>query len=407
MGWSRRGRGQRKGRGWEVFACLKCLLAAHSVCLVSLQVPLSQSSPLGSSDSFSPYRRVLAELDQRDPQALPFSDPYYLSSPSPAYGLHPPPLSVPYPAFHQAQDAFPSSSPSAAPPKPPPPPHFPLMTSHLPLKTRSSTFQPCLTDHPLRHHSHFPASSRLGVNGSPPSQLEHENLYYEIVGEPPAYPGLARPWPSCPPPEYLATFNASYGVFERPWRQTHLPPAASSLQPILKNSQLQIQSMPPAVTRQEPIYVNVPFPEPSLVSPTPSPPPEASHPRSHSDPGAPQALPQPSRPPLPQKQKLAWGYTPSGQHRQLMDVLPCSRAVWQFYRPPSACWGHPSYGPEPIITYDGPTPHVGSQASAPLQKLDESSPQYGNVERREGSPSGCYLGPSWTVYAEGQTHSYC
>lgn len=390
-----------------MFTCLKCLLAAHSVCLVSLQVPLSQSSPLGSSDSFSPYRRVLAELDQRDPQALPFSDPYHLSSPSPAYGLHPPPLSVPYPAFRQPQDAFPSSSPSAAPPKPPPPPHFPIMTGHLPLKTRSSTFQPCLMDHPLRHHSHFPASSRLGVSGSPPSQLEHENLYYEIVGEPPAYPGLARPWPSCPPPEYLATFNASYGVFERPWRQSHLPLAASSLQPILKNSQLQIQSMPPAVTRQEPIYVNVPFPEPSSVSPTPSPPPEAAHPRSHSDPGAPQALPQPSRPPLPQKQKLAWGYTPSGQHRQLMDVLPCSRAVWQFYRPPSACWGHPSYGPEPIITYDGPAPRSGSQASAPLQKLDETSPQYGNVERREGSPSGCYLGPSWTVYAEGQTHSYC
>ncbi|XP_026535206.1 rho GTPase-activating protein 33-like [Notechis scutatus] len=371
------------------------------------QVPLSQSSPLGSSDSFSPFRRVLAELDQRDP---PFSDPYHLSSLSPAYGLHPPPppLSAPYPAFRQPQDAFPSSSPSAAPPKPPPPPHFPIMTGHLPLKTRSSTFQPCLTDHPLRPHSHFPVSSRPGVNGSPPSQLEHENLYYEIVGEPPAYPGLARPWPSCPPPEYLATFNASYGVFERPWRQAHLPPAASSsLQPILKNSQLQIQSMPPAVTRQEPIYVNVPFPEPSFVSPTPSPPPEAAHPRSHSDPGAPQALPQPSRPPLPQKQKLAWGYTPSGQHRQLMDVLPCSRAVWQFYRPPSACWGHPSYGPEPIITYDGPAPRSGSQASAPLQKLDESSPQYGNVERREGPPSGCYLGPSWTVYAEGQTHSYC
>ncbi|KAG8143287.1 hypothetical protein E2320_000552 [Naja naja] len=165
------------------------------------QVPLSQSSPLGSSDCFSPYRRVLAELDQRDPQALPFSEPYHLSSLSPAYGLHPPPppLSVPYPAFRQPQDAFPSSSPSAAPPKPPPPPHFPIMTSHLPLKTRSSTFQPCLTDHPLQPHSHFPASSRPGVNGSPPSQLEHENLYYEIVGEPPAYPGLARPWPSCPP----------------------------------------------------------------------------------------------------------------------------------------------------------------------------------------------------------------
>uniref|UniRef100_A0A8C6XWM9 Rho GTPase activating protein 33 n=1 Tax=Naja naja TaxID=35670 RepID=A0A8C6XWM9_NAJNA len=204
--------------------------------------------------------------------------------------------------------------------------------------------RPCLTDHPLRPHSHFPASSRPESMGAP-SQLEHENLYYEIVGEPPAYPGLARPWPSCPPPEYLATFNASYGVFERPWRQAHLPPAASSLQPILKNSQLQIQSMPPAVTRQEPIYVNVPFPEPSLVSPTPSPPPEAAHPRSHSDPGAPQALPQPSRPPLPQKQ---------------------NRAVWQFYRPPSACWGHPSYGPEPIITYDGPTSRLGSQASTVL-----------------------------------------
>uniref|UniRef100_A0A8C5REX0 Rho-GAP domain-containing protein n=1 Tax=Laticauda laticaudata TaxID=8630 RepID=A0A8C5REX0_LATLA len=372
------------------------------------QVPLSQSSPLGSSDSFSPFRRVLAELDQRDPQAIPFSDPYHLSSLSPAYGLHPPPpLLAPYPAFRQPQDAFPSSSPSAAPPKPPPPPHFPIMTGHLPLKTRSSTFQPCLT---LVGEAGVPVKgqrTRPGVNGSPPSQLEHENLYYEIVGEPPAYPGLARPWPSCPPPEYLATFNASYGVFERPWRQAHLPPAASSLQPILKNSQLQIQSMPPAVTRQEPIYVNVPFPEPSFISPTPSPPPEAAHPRSHSDPGAPQALPQPSRPPLPQKQKLAWGYTPSGQHRQLMDVLPCSRAVWQFYRPPSACWGHPSYGPEPIITYDSSAPHLGSQASAPLQKLDESSPQYGNVERREGPPSGCYLGPSWTVYAEGQTHSYC
>ncbi|XP_007430617.1 rho GTPase-activating protein 33 [Python bivittatus] len=371
------------------------------------QVPLSQASPLGSSDSFSPYRRVLADLGQRDPQPLSFSDPYHLSSPSPAYSLHPPPppLSVPYPAFRQPQEAFPSSGLSAAPPKPPPPPHFPITAGHLPLKTRPSSFQPCLPDHPLRHHGHFPP--RGGISGSPPSQLEHENLYYEIVGEPPAYPGLARPWPSCPPPEYLATFNASYGIFGRPWRQPQLPPAPSSLQPILKNSQLQIQSMSPAVTRQEPIYVNVPFPEPPLVSPTPSPPPEAAHPRSHSDPGATQALSQPSRPPLPQKQKLGWGYAPSGQYRQLMDVLPCSRAVWQFYRPPSACWGHPPYGPEPIITYDGPATRLGSQTSAPLQKLDESSPQYGNVERREGSSSGGYLGPSWTVYAEGQTHSYC
>ncbi|XP_053124352.1 rho GTPase-activating protein 33 isoform X2 [Hemicordylus capensis] len=384
------------------------------------QVPFSQTSPLGSSDSFSPYRRALADLPQRDPPPHPLPDPYHLSCQSPAspaaYSFHHqlPPLSAPYPAPRQPQDAYPLSSPSPAPPKPPPPPHFPIPSSHLPLKSRLPAFPPYLPDHPLRQHSRFPVSSRAGVNGTPPPpQLEHENLYYEIVGEPPAYPGMARPWPSCPPPEYLATFNASYGVFERPWRQAYLPPAPSSLQPILKNSRIHPQPPPVAVSQQEPIYVNVPFPEPPSVSPTSSPPPEAAHPRSHSDPGAAQPLAHHSRPPLPQKQRLGWGYPPTGQYRQLMDVLPCSRSVLQFYRPPPACWGRPPYGPEPIITYDGPPARPGSQASAPpssLRKLDEccpSPPQYGNVERREGSPSGCYLGPSWTVYTEGQTHSYC
>ncbi|XP_061452851.1 rho GTPase-activating protein 33 isoform X3 [Rhineura floridana] len=380
------------------------------------QVPLSQGSPLSSSDSFSPYRRVLADLTQRDAQAHSFSDPYHLSSQSPAspgaysFPHQPPPLSVPYPAPHQPQDPYPLTSQSPAPPKPPPPPHFPITPSHLPLKGRSPPFQSYLPDHPLRHHSRFSLSSRVGVNGTPPPQLEHENLYYEIVGEPPAYPGMARPWPSCPPPEYLATFNASYGVFERPWRQPLLPPAPSSLQPILKNPRMHPQPTPPVATRQEPIYVNVPFPDPPSITPTPSPPPEATHPRSHSDPGAAQPLSHHPRPPLPQKQRLGWGYPPTGQYRQLMDVLPCSRTLLQFYRPPSACWGRPPYGPEPIITYDGPPARPGSQASAPpssLQKLDESPQQYGNVERREGSPPGCYLGPSWTVYTEGQTHSYC
>uniref|UniRef100_A0ACB8FRZ5 Uncharacterized protein n=1 Tax=Sphaerodactylus townsendi TaxID=933632 RepID=A0ACB8FRZ5_9SAUR len=383
------------------------------------QVPLSQASPLGSSDSFSPYQRVLSDLPQREPQLHSLPDPYRLSCQSPAspiaYNFHHqlPPLSVPYPVSCQPQDPFPSSTQSPAPPKPPPPPHFPVAPSPLPLKSRIPTFQSYLPDHQLRHGSRFPASSRAGVNGTPPPQLEHENLYYEIAGEPPAYPGMARPWPSYPPPEYLATFNASYGVFERPWRQPYLPSAPSSLQPALKNNRLHSQPMPPAVTRQEPIYVNVPFPEPSSVIPASSPPPESAHPRSHSDPGAPQPLAHRSRPPLPQKQRLGWGYPSTGQYRQLMDVLPCSRTVWQFCRPPPACWGRPPYGPEPIITYDRSPARPGSQASAPassLQKVDEccpSPPQYGNVERRGGSPSGCYLGPSWTVYTEGQTHSYC
>ncbi|XP_060114063.1 rho GTPase-activating protein 33 [Heteronotia binoei] len=381
------------------------------------QVSSSQASPLGSSDSFSPYRRVLSDLPQRDPQPHSLTDPYRLSCQSPAtpvaYSYQPPPLSIPYPAPRQPQDPFPTSTQSPAPPKPPPPPHFPIAPNPLPLKSRLPTFQPYLPEHQLRHNSRFPVSSRAGVNGTPPPQLEHENLYYEIAGEPPAYPGMARPWPPYPPPEYLATFNASYGVFERPWRQPYLPSAPSSLQPILKNSRVHSQPMPPAVTRQEPIYVNVPFPEPPPVISASSPPPEASHPRSHSDPGAAQPLAHHSRPPLPQKQRLGWGYPSTGQYRQLMDVLPCSRTVWQFYRPPPSCWGRPPYGPEPIITYDGPPARPGSQASAPpssLRKLDEccpSPPQYGNVERRAGSPSGCYLGPSWTVYTEGQTHSYC
>lgn len=283
----------------------------------------------------------------------------------------------------------------------------------MPLKSRLPTYQSYLPDHQLQPPSRFPASSQVGVNGTPPPQLEHESLYYEIVGEPPAYPGLARPWPSCPPPEYVTTFNASYGVFERPWQQSYLPPAPSSLQPILKNSRGHQQPTSATVTQPEPIYVNVPFPEPSAITPPPSPPPEAAHPRSHSDPGAAQPLSRHSRPLLPQKQRLGWGYSPTGQYRQLMDVLPCSRTVLQFYRPPQTCWGRPPYGPEPIITFDGPAVHPGSQASAPpssLQKLDEccpSPPQYSNVERRAGSPSGCYLGPSWTVYTEGQTHSYC
>lgn len=387
--------------------------------LVSPQVPLSQASPLGSSDSFSPYRRVLSDLPQRDPQPHSLSDPYRLSCQSPAspvaynFNYQPPPLSVPHPVPRQPQDPFPSSTQSPAPPKPPPPPHFPIAPSPMTLKSRLPTFQSYLPDHQLRHNSRFPVSSRAGVNGTPPPQVDHENLYYEIAGEPPAYPGMARPWPPYPPPEYLATFNASYGVFERPWRQPYLPAAPSSLQPILKNSRAHSQPMPPAVTRQEPIYVNVPFPEPPSIIPAPSPPPEASHPRSHSDPGAAQPLAHHNRPPLPQKQRLGWGYPSTGQYRQLMDVLPCSRTVWQFYRPSPSCWGRPPYGPEPIITYDGPPARPGSQASAPpssLRKLDEccpSPPQYGNVERREGSPPGCYLGPSWTVYTEGQTHSYC
>uniref|UniRef100_A0A8D0DI57 Rho GTPase-activating protein 33 n=1 Tax=Salvator merianae TaxID=96440 RepID=A0A8D0DI57_SALMN len=380
------------------------------------QVPLSQSSPLGSSDSISPYRRVLSDFAQRDLQPHSFSDPYHLpsqSSASPtAYSLHhqQPHVSVPYPAPRQPQEPYALSSQAPAPPKPPPPLSVPLASGHLPVKSRPPAFQTYLPDHQLRHHSRFPSSSRVGINGTPPPQLEHENLYYEIGGEPPAYPGLARPWPSCPPPEYLATFNASYGVFERPWRQHYLPPSSSSLQPIMKSSRMHSQPMPPAGTQQEPIYVNVPFPEPPTDTPTSSPPPEAAHPRSHSDPGAAQSLAHHSRPPLPQKQRIGWGYPPTGQYHQLMDVLPCSRTVLQFYRPPPACWGRPPYGPEPIITYDGPPTLPGSQASAPpssLQKREESPPQYGNVEKREGSPPGCYLGPSWTVYTEGQTHSYC
>uniref|UniRef100_A0A8D2J9F0 Rho GTPase activating protein 33 n=1 Tax=Varanus komodoensis TaxID=61221 RepID=A0A8D2J9F0_VARKO len=211
-----------------------------------------------------------------------------------------------------------------APPKPPPP-HFPLVPGHLPRKSRPPASQSYLPDHPLRHHGRFPASSQAGLNGTPPPQLEHENLYYEIVGEPPAYPGLARPWPACPPPEYLATFNAAYGVFERPWRQPALPPGPSALQPILKTPRAHSQPTPPAAPRQEPIYVNVPFPEAPSVSPAPSPPPEAAHPRSHSDPGAAQPVPHHCRPPLPQKQRLGWGCPPAGQYRQLVEALPYSK----------------------------------------------------------------------------------
>nr|XP_060639904.1 rho GTPase-activating protein 33 [Anolis sagrei ordinatus] len=375
---------------------------------------LNQASPVGSSDSFSPSRKVLTDMSHKDPPLHSFSDPYHLSSQtsvsSAAYSLHhqPPPISFSYRAPRHPHEPYPLSSQSPAPPKPPPPPHFPVTPRHLPVKGRPPGFQSYLPDH--RHHGRFPASSRGGVNGTPPPQMEHENLYYEIVGEPPAYPGMARPWPSCPPPEYFATFNASYGVFERPWRQPYLPPAPSSLQTILNNPRSHPQPMPPTVTRQEPIYVNIPFPEPPSITPTPSPPLEMAHPRSHSDPGAPQPLLHHSRPPLPQKQKFGWGCPPTGQYRQFMDVLPCSRTLLQFYRPPSACLGRPPYGPEPIITYDGPPAHLGNQASASLsslRKLEESPAQYGNVERREGSPSGCYLGPSWTVYTEGQTHSYC
>ncbi|XP_044291199.1 LOW QUALITY PROTEIN: rho GTPase-activating protein 33 [Varanus komodoensis] len=379
------------------------------------QVPLCQASPLGSSESFSPCRRVLADVPQREPQPHSFSEPYHLSAPSPAspatYGFHhqSPPLSVSYQPSRRPHDPCPLSSQCPAPPKPPPP-HFPLVPGHLPRKSRPPASQSYLPDHPLRHHGRFPASSQAGLNGTPPPQLEHENLYYEIVGEPPAYPGLARPWPACPPPEYLATFNAAYGVFERPWRQPALPPGPSALQPILKTPRAHSQPTPPAAPRQEPIYVNVPFPEAPSVSPAPSPPPEAAHPRSHSDPGAAQPVPHHCRPPLPQKQRLGWGCPPAGQYRQLVEALPCSRALLQLYRPPAACWGRPPYGPEPIVTYDGPAARPGSVAAGPassLRKLDESPPQYGNVERREGSPSGCYLGPSWTVYTEGQTHSYC
>ncbi|KAG6921013.1 hypothetical protein G0U57_011494, partial [Chelydra serpentina] len=265
-----------------------------------------------------------------------------------------------------------------------------------------------------------------------------ENLYYEIVPEPPVY----RPWPLDPPqppapPEYLAALNASYGVFQRPRPGPSAP--TPPLWAVFEDGRVQYE--PP-----EPVYVNVPFagpaagpeargpcrgrasPPSSSSSASASPPLEGGHLRSRSDPGAARAaLRRPPVPALPQKQRQGlraapgWAYRPPpvpGLYRQLLDVLPCGSTMLRFYRPAPPGWEPAAGCAPPFSAYPEPSARPPALLSPGLMDdyrlgpyphyAERLPPQYGNVERKEGGPPppAC-LAPNWTVRSEGQTRSYC
>ncbi|XP_050786536.1 rho GTPase-activating protein 33 isoform X2 [Gopherus flavomarginatus] len=293
---------------------------------------------------------------------------------------------------------------------------------------------------PQLHQRHHFLAPRPPGTATPPRRplLEPaaENLYYEIVPEPPVY----RPWPLGPPhplapPEYLAALNASYGVFQqpRPGPSAPTPP----LWAIFEDGRVRYK--PP-----EPVYVNVPFagpaagPEagghrrsrasPSSSSTSSSPPLDGGHLRSRSDPGAARAaLRRPPVPALPQKQRQGlqaapgWAYRPPavpGLYRQLLDVLPCGSTMLRFYRPAPPGWEPATACTPPFTTYAEPSPRppallspdlVDSCRLGPYSPYAEHlPPQYGNVERKEGPPPPpTCLAPNWTVCSEGQTRSYC
>nr|XP_033818407.1 rho GTPase-activating protein 33 isoform X3 [Geotrypetes seraphini]XP_033818409.1 rho GTPase-activating protein 33 isoform X3 [Geotrypetes seraphini]XP_033818410.1 rho GTPase-activating protein 33 isoform X3 [Geotrypetes seraphini]XP_033818411.1 rho GTPase-activating protein 33 isoform X3 [Geotrypetes seraphini] len=91
----------------------------------------------------------------------------------------------------------------------------------------------------LRHRNSFPIYNKGEMPTQPEmeesSHNKHENLYYEITSDPPAYQpstqsthsawshqprfqGLMAP-PGRPCPEYTTALNASYGVIEQPWKE--------------------------------------------------------------------------------------------------------------------------------------------------------------------------------------------
>ncbi|XP_053867318.1 rho GTPase-activating protein 33 isoform X2 [Malaclemys terrapin pileata] len=333
-----------------------------------------------------------------------------------------------------------------APPKPPAPLHF-----HPPpaacLNATPQWLDPPCTAPPyppepqLHQRHHFLAPRPPGAATHPQRPLLEpaaENLYYEIVPEPPVY----RPWPLGPPRlpaprKYMATLNASYGVFQQP-RPNPLAPTPP-FWAIFEDGRVRYE--PP-----EPIYVNVPFagppagpearghrrsratPPSSSSSASASPPPEGGHLRSRSEPGAARAaLHRPPVPALPQKQRQGlraapgWAYGPPsvpGLYRQLLDVLPCGGTMLRFYRPAPPGWEPATGCTPPFTTYAEPSPRPPALLSPSLLDgyrlgpyspyAERLPPQYGNVEKKEGPPPppAC-LAPNWTVHSEGQTRSYC
>ncbi|XP_075763069.1 rho GTPase-activating protein 33 isoform X2 [Pelodiscus sinensis] len=329
-----------------------------------------------------------------------------------------------------------------APPKPPAPLHFhPRPTACLratPPWLGSPYAAPPYPPEPQLHPRHrFPAPRPPSAATPPPRPLLEpapENLYYEIVSEPPVY----RPWPLRPPrppapPEYLSALNASYGVFQRPWPGLSAP--APPLRAIFEDGRVRYES-------PEPLYVNVPFagpegggchrsrtsPHSSSSSASASPPPESGHQRSQSDPGAARAtLCHPPVPALPQKQRQgprgapSWAYRPPprpGLYHHLLDTLPCGGTMLRFYRPAPPGWELAAGCAPPFATYTEPPPRPPALLGPGLMDgyrlgpyppyAERPPPQYGNVERKEGPPPtpGC-LAPSWTVRSQGQTRSYC
>ncbi|XP_067398987.1 rho GTPase-activating protein 33 [Emydura macquarii macquarii] len=378
------------------------------------------------------------------------------SAAPPRYGKAPPdprrwdprPCQPRPPPLPQALDPAPHRP--LAPPKPPAPLHFhpppPAYTAAAPPWLGSPRTGPLGPPEPQLHQPHsFPAPRPLGAATPPRHPLLEataENLYYEIVSEPPVYP--PRPWPLGPPrppepPEYLAALNASYGVFQRPWPGPSAP--TPPLRAVFEDGRVRYE-LPES---PEPVYVNFPFvsapagpeagghhrdasPPSSSSSASASPSPEGGHQRSRSDPGAaPGRPPAPGQPALPQKQRLGpqlapgWACGPRampGLYRQLLDVLPCSGTMLRFYRPMPPSW-EPAAGYAPrFAAYDEPPPRPPALLSPCLMDsyrlgpdppyAERPPPQYGNVERKEGPPQAPRgLAPTWTVRSEGQTRSYC
>ncbi|XP_038239145.2 rho GTPase-activating protein 33 [Dermochelys coriacea] len=333
-----------------------------------------------------------------------------------------------------------------APPKPPAPLHF-----HTPPAACFSVTPPWMG--PLSSAPPYPVEPQLHqrhrfLAPHPPSaatpprrpvlEPTTENLYYEIVPEPPVY----RPWPLGPPqppapPEYLAALNASYGVFQRPRPGPSAP--TPPLWAVFEDGRVHYE--PP-----EPVYVNVPFagpaagpeagghcrgrasPPSSSSSASASPLLEGGHLRSRSDPGAAcAALRRPPVPALPQKQRQGlraapgWAYGPPpvpGLYRQLLDVLPCGSTMLRFYRPVPPGWEPAGACTTPFTAYAEPSPRPPALLSPSLMDgyrlgpcppyAERLPPQYSNVERKEGPPPPpTCLASNWTVRSEGQTRSYC
>ncbi|XP_069803337.1 rho GTPase-activating protein 33 isoform X2 [Dendropsophus ebraccatus] len=301
------------------------------------------------------------------------------------------------------------------------------------LPAPPSLFPPRTRPPPYRFPEEGP---RMPPHRSAPPWPEPEGLYYEILGDPP----------------HMAPLNASYGLIQTPWPYmasppSHPPPGWFGRPPPPEPELLSYQRWdraPPAhlrpyvvgglpysymgtaegrgqpITsrphqqgrREEPIYVNLP--------------PKADVGVNFQGNRDPAEL----KPELPNKQRP--GPPPRiGRHESFGDPQPIKQHNPQplrregslsFFRPPpiahTAMWGtQPKYqeGREPpLITYETSGGGRGGQRmgyGAPHCMLSEGGTLYGNLEQRgpphrSATPAG-FMGPPWTVHAEGQTRSYC